>query len=220
MTTNNCVALIPAAGHGTRLGRGPKGLLEIRGKKLLGHLLETVVPLVNNVLIGVPEEFREDFHHLERPNVKIIIGGKTRQETIEILFQHSSRDVVLIQDAARPFTRASSIVQVMEAAALHGAAGLFLDPAVPVALIEDGFAVKSFPRKNAGVFQAPQAFRREVLADAIKKNQGLHFQSTAEMVLSAGYKLKCIEGDPYNIKITNEFDYLIAEKIVMQLVGK
>jgi 2-C-methyl-D-erythritol 4-phosphate cytidylyltransferase len=220
MTTNNCVALIPAAGYGTRLGRGPKGLLEIGGKKLLVHLLETVAPLVNNVLIGVPEEFREDFKHLEHHNVEIIIGGKTRQETIEILFQHTSRDIVLIQDAARPFTRASSIVQVIEAAATHGAAGLFLDPTVPVAIIEEGFAVKSFSRKNAGVFQAPQAFRREVLDNAIKTNQGLQFQSTAEMVLAAGYKLKCIEGDPYNIKITNEFDFLMAKKIVMPLMEK
>ncbi|MEZ4601214.1 MAG: 2-C-methyl-D-erythritol 4-phosphate cytidylyltransferase [Syntrophotaleaceae bacterium] len=213
------VALIPAAGYGTRLGRGPKGLLEIGGKKLLVHLLEKVVPLVNNVLIGVPGEFREDFKHLERHNVAIMVGGQTRQETVEILLKHTAGEIVLIQDAARPFTKPASIAAVIEAAGMHGAAGLFLDPTVPVAIIEGGFAVKSYSRNNTGVFQAPQAFRREILSKAIQKTQGLHFQSTAEMVLAAGYKIKCIEGDPYNIKITDQFDLSVAEKVIMQSVG-
>ncbi len=216
MAKNNCVALIPAAGYGTRLGRGPKGLLEIGGKKLLDQLLATVAPFVSRILVGVPKEYSEDFGHLASHNVELVIGGKTRQETIEILFQQTSQGIVLIQDAARPFTRASSITQVIEAAAIHGAAGLFLDPSVPVAIIEDGFAVKSISRKTAGMFQAPQAFKREVLADAMSNTQDLHFQSTAEMVLAAGHRVKCIEGDPYNIKITNEFDFSIAEKIIME----
>jgi 2-C-methyl-D-erythritol 4-phosphate cytidylyltransferase len=220
MINNNCVALIPAAGYGKRLGRGPKGLLEVGGKKLLDQLLATVAPLVNITLIGVPKEYREAFRHLAGHNVELIVGGNTRQETIELLYQQTSQDIILIQDAARPFTRASSITQAIEAAAIHGAAGLFLDPTVPVAIIEDGFAVKSFSRKTAGIFQAPQAFKREVLADAMSKTQGLHFQSTAEMVLAAGHRVKCIEGDPYNIKITNEFDFSIAEKIMMEQKGK
>ncbi len=216
MIKNNCVALIPAAGYGKRLGRGPKGLLEIDGEKLLDQLMATVASLVDTILIGVPKEYREAFRYLESHNVELFVGGKTRQETIELLFQQTSQDIVLIQDAARPFTRASSITQVIEAAAIHGAAGLFLDPTVPVAIIEGGFAVKSFSREKAGIFQAPQAFRREVLADAIRKSQGLHFQSTVEMVLAAGHSVKYIEGDPYNIKITNEFDFSIAKIIMKQ----
>ena len=216
MIKNNCVALIPAAGYGTRLGRGPKGLLEIGGIKLVDRLLATVVPFVSRVLVGVPPEYSEGFGHLASHKVELFCGGKTRQETIELLFQQTDQDIILIQDAARPFTRASSIAQVIEAAAIHGAAGLFLDPTVPVAVIEDGFAVKSFSRNRVGMFQAPQAFKREILADSISKSQGQHFQSTAEMVLAAGHRVKCIEGDPYNIKITNEFDFSIAEKIIME----
>lgn len=213
-------AIIPAAGLGRRLGRGPKGLLEICGRKLLDQLLDTLSPLVDEVIIGIPSGYQEEFNHFASEKVKLFPGGKTRQETIELLLRQTTRDIILIQDAARPFVRAVSIIQVVEAATQYGAAGLFLDPSVPVAKIKDGFAIESFSRDAVGIFQAPQAFRKEVLLDAIGKTQGKTFQSTVEMVLAAGYRVKSIEGDPCNIKITNEFDFGVAEKIIMKQLEK
>ena len=198
------------------MGRGPKGLLEIGGKKLLDLLLETLFPLVDEVLIGIPRGYEGEFKHFSAEKVRFFVGGQTRQETIELLLKHTAGDIILIQDAARPFTRSASIVQVLEAAAQFGAAGLFLDPTVPVAKIKDGFAVESFCRDAVGIFQAPQAFRKELLVDAINRTQGDCFQSTVEMVIAAGYRVKCVAGDPCNIKITDEFDFSVAEKILMK----
>lgn len=58
-------AVILAGGQGRRLGGQDKGLVEYQGKQLIQHVLDTIVPQVDNVLINANrnQELYSEFGH-------------------------------------------------------------------------------------------------------------------------------------------------------------
>jgi 2-C-methyl-D-erythritol 4-phosphate cytidylyltransferase len=71
-------------------------------------------------------------------------------------------------------------------------------------------------KKNAWSIQTPQAFRwHDLLAvhksAAIKKTVN---EDDASMLEELGYKIKMVEGEEENIKITTPIDLFLAELIV------
>lgn len=212
-------ALIPAAGLGSRLGLGPKCLLRIGQKSLLEILIRTLQPLVDEILVAIPAGYESDFAACIGDRALIVPGGGTRQDSIDHLIDASSGELVLIQDAARPFASGKLCSAVLEAAIQHGAAGAFLDPTVPVGRIEDGKVASYQSRYEARIFQAPQAFTREVLVTARRRTDGRQFQSTAQMVIDAGYTLQALPGEPENIKITTSLDWEIARRVIAPALG-
>jgi len=212
-------ALVPAAGIGSRLGLGPKALLRLGGRTLLDVLLETLSPLVQEVLVAYPadysREFEERFGHL----ATLVQGGNNRQESIRELIAASAGDILLIQDVARPFPSGRLCADVLEAARSHGAAGAFLDPTVPVGLIDNECVADYRDRTKAGIFQAPQAFRRSLLEAAQASAGDRVYQSTAQMVIGAGTALRVVPGEPENIKITTPLDWEIARTVIGPKLG-
>lgn len=212
-------ALIPAAGLGTRLGLGPKCLLRIGQHSLLDILIRMLKPLVDEILVAVPGDYVKTLKAGMGNKVMITAGGDTRQASIDGLLDACSGEIVLIQDVARPFASSTLCSRVMEAATEYGAAGAFLDPTVPVGHLEDGVVASYQLRQNAGIFQAPQAYTREVLMTARQHTAAQQFQSTAQMVIDAGYALRAIPGEFENIKITTTLDWLIAQKVIAPTLG-
>lgn len=206
--------LIPAAGMGERLGRGPKALLELNGAPAVSWLARKAGRIAAEVLIAVPEGLEQQIRTL-CPGSRVIPGGRTRQETIERLVSASSRSWLLVQDVARPFVSGRLLRAVVEAARETGAAGAFLQPEVPVAIIQEGRVSRYFLPVEVGVFQAPQVFERKllegVLAEAAAK--GWVEQSTLQLVLRAGHPVRSVPGEKTNIKITTEEDIILADSL-------
>ena len=115
-------ALIPAAGSGTRLGLGPKAFVEVRGKSLLGRSVEALRPLVDEVVVALPDGLALP------PGVeaRAIVGGVTRQDSVERLLRATSAEYVLIHDAARPFVPENVVLDLLEAVHETGAATVAL----------------------------------------------------------------------------------------------
>ena len=212
-------ALIPAAGLGARLGLGPKCLLRIGQQSLIEIVIGTLQPLVDEILVAISGGYEREFAEIIGDRALIVRGGQTRQDSIANLIDASSGGIILIQDAARPFASRKLCSTVLEAAIQHGAAGAFLDPTVPVGLIEDGKVASYQSRSQAGIFQAPQAFTREVLVSARRRIADQEFQSTAQMVIDAGYTLQALPGEPENIKITTSLDWEIAQRVIAPALG-
>ncbi len=212
-------ALIPAAGFGTRVGAGPKCLLRIGQQSLLDILFTTIQPLVDEVLVAVPAELESEIAVDYRDKAVIVRGGKTRQDSVDRLFQASNGDVVLIQDVARPFASERLVSAVIEAAIEYGAAGAFLEPNVPVGRASEDKVATYLRRDQARIFQAPQAFTREVYMAARRETATQQFQSTAQMVMDAGFGLHAIPGEAGNIKITTPLDWQIATKVIAPTLG-
>jgi 2-C-methyl-D-erythritol 4-phosphate cytidylyltransferase len=109
---------------------------------------------------------------------------------------------------------------VLEAARESKAAGAFLQPDVPVARIRDGLVVEDFQRGQIGIFQAPQAFERTLLAKVLAEAdaRGWKEQSTIQLVLRTGIPVRAIPGEKTNIKLTTEEDWRLAQSLIEWLV--
>ncbi|MBU2886035.1 2-C-methyl-D-erythritol 4-phosphate cytidylyltransferase [Gilvimarinus agarilyticus] len=205
-------ALIPAAGQGLRLGEGPKALLKINGITLVEIVVSKVLPIVDEVIVAAPQGYEDVFNELLPPAVSVISGGDCRWSTVDKLIKASQAKTLLIQNAASPFASQQLIEKVILAAEETGAAGAFIQPSVPVGLLNHGKITEYAPKETALLFQTPQAFFRDILEKhhSVKER----YQSTAQYVMAGGHSVESIQGEPDNFKITNELDWEIAKKII------
>jgi 2-C-methyl-D-erythritol 4-phosphate cytidylyltransferase/2-C-methyl-D-erythritol 2,4-cyclodiphosphate synthase len=129
-----------------------------------------------------------------------------------------SSEIVVIHDAARPLCSPELIIRTVDAALRHGAAIAALpahDTVKQRASGDDRFVGRTLARQTIVLAQTPQAFRREVLAEAIGLGRRGE-TATDEAVLAerAGHRVALVEGDPRNIKITTEGDLSIARRLL------
>jgi 2-C-methyl-D-erythritol 4-phosphate cytidylyltransferase len=217
-SAQRCAALIPAAGSGTRLGLGPKALLRLGERTLLEMLLQKLRPVVDRILVAAPPDRRQQVESLCDGQATVVDGGQSRSDSIARLLAACDEELLLIQDVARPFASRELCQRVIDAAARHGAAGAFLDPTVPVGALVENRVATYWERTGARLFQAPQAFSREVLDQAQRALGGREFQSTAQMVMSSGIALAVVEGEETNIKITSPFDWRVAQQVIAPML--
>ena len=203
-------ALILAAGSGERLGE-PKAFLAANGWTLLERAVAAVTPVAAEVIVGVPEADLVRARELVGGAAKVIGGGETRQQTIEILLAESTRRFILLHEAARPFTTPDLFIRVLAAAVEFGAAC----PCVPascrdaLATVDGDFFDKPLPLDSTVKTQTPQAYRRDILTDVFAKarNNGWSTQSVVPLCVEAGYPVRMIPGEDDNLKITFSEDW-------------
>lgn len=220
MPRSGLSSLIPAAGSGQRLGLGPKALLQLNGRPLVAWVTEKVRQFSDEVIVAAPDDVVGSCRDIVSNGVKCLAGGATRQETIRLLLNAADRDHLLILDVARPFASAALCRQVAEAARGCGAAGAFLQPRVPVAVLEDGAVVRCLDPEALGGFQAPQAFARSVLQDAyaaVDDDPTVHCQSTLQLVHRVHQEIRAVPGESQNIKITESIDWRLAHMLTEYL---
>ncbi len=214
MHANDTTLLIPAAGAGERLGLGPKALLELAGEPLLTWVTRKALRFSNDVIVAVPPGSKASYQHL-CPGCNCIEGGSTRQESVALLVRKSTRKWVVIADVARPFATLELYGAVLNAARDKGAAGAFLRSDVPIARIENNRVTQTLSSDQAGIFQAPQAFSRELLLNLTEhaSTKGLQVQSTLELALRAGVEVGVVPGEKCNIKLTSVEDWRYAQHL-------
>lgn len=204
-------ALVPAAGHGERLGLGPKALLDLNGSSLLRTAADTLLKVASQLVIAAPAGLEGRFRS-EVPAAEVVTGGATRQETVHLLLAAARHDLVLIHDAARPFLPE----QVARAALLAAASEGAVTAAVPVAdtLLRsaDGQTVD---RTGLLAVQTPQAFSRNVLLEAHEQaaRSGWSATDDAALVRRLGHVTATVPGSPWLFKITHPADLQFARAL-------
>lgn len=104
------VAIIPAAGSGTRLGlETPKAFVPLGGRTLLEHAVAGVLNAgIELVVIAVPRDLKARALDMFRtqPNVQTVIGGTERTESVRnaLAAIDGKPTYALVHDAARPLT--------------------------------------------------------------------------------------------------------------------
>ncbi|HOC19547.1 MAG TPA: 2-C-methyl-D-erythritol 2,4-cyclodiphosphate synthase, partial [Vicinamibacterales bacterium] len=74
---------------------------------------------------------------------------------------------------------------------------------------------RTLPRESIHLAQTPQAFRIEVLEEAVRLGrEGIEATDEAALAERAGYAVRLVEGSTRNIKITTPDDLAIAEALV------
>jgi 2-C-methyl-D-erythritol 4-phosphate cytidylyltransferase/2-C-methyl-D-erythritol 2,4-cyclodiphosphate synthase len=155
--------------------------------------------------------------------LRLVAGGERRQDSVANAFRAAAMasDVIVIHDAARPFASADLIARTIAAAAESGAAVAAVPARDTVKRVGPGrvrsdaeaerFVRETLDRSSIYLAQTPQAFRRDVLRDAL----ALGGDATDEGALAeqAGHAVRIVEGETTNIKITTPDDLRIAEGI-------
>jgi 2-C-methyl-D-erythritol 4-phosphate cytidylyltransferase / 2-C-methyl-D-erythritol 2,4-cyclodiphosphate synthase len=230
-------AIIAAGGQGRRLGSDqPKQLLSVGGRPILERSVTAFLghPAIDAIIVALPQGLVDDpppylhpaaLHDAGKP-VHLIAGGDRRQESVANAFRaaDAASDIIVIHDAARPFASADLIARTIAAAAESGAALAAVASRDTVKLTQppsrvvSGFSrtvIETLPRDAIYLAQTPQAFRRDVLAQAIAAAAGAPLDATDEATLveRAGRPVRLVEGEATNIKITTAEDLPIAEAI-------
>ena len=209
-------AIIAAGGSGRRLGgEVPKQFLPLGSQTILQRAVAAFTghTRVDDVIVALPAGIAAaDALGAGHHKLRCVPGGATRQESVANAFDSAGEaDIVLVHDAARPFVSEAIISQAIDAAAQHGAA-IVASPAtdtVKQVTMEAGARIiaATIPRESVFLAQTPQAFRREVLAQAVALGRG-GVQGTDEAALAelAGHPVHIVEGDAENVKITTAAD--------------
>ena len=212
-------AIIAAGGRGERVGATrPKQLLEIGGQSMLERSVNAFLTheAVTDVVVALPQDLAGNppphLSNTSKP-LRVVAGGARRQDSVAAAFQAvpDHADVVVIHDAARPFASADLISRTIAAAAEHGCALAALESRDTVKAVRDGLVTSTLDRRTIFLAQTPQAFRRQVLRDALQ----ITTDATDEAALAeqAGYQVRIVEGEVSNIKITTPDDIAIAESL-------
>jgi 2-C-methyl-D-erythritol 4-phosphate cytidylyltransferase len=206
-------ALIPAAGEGTRLGKGPKAFLPLGEGSLLSHTIAAFENHVDEIAVAISETMQREIHKHVDANVRVTRGGKIRQETVYYLLQQTTADIVLIHDAARPFLPIQVIQDSIEAVKQYGAATV--TRAVADTLIRKATG-EVVVRDELRAVQTPQSFRKELIVRAHEEARANNIEATddAALVRLLGHEVALVEGSSWLEKITTPDDYERAQALV------
>jgi 2-C-methyl-D-erythritol 4-phosphate cytidylyltransferase len=214
------VALIPAAGHGTRFhDSGSKALVRLAGKPLLLHVLERLhaSERVTEAVVAVPPGSEDDFlsELVAAPlAVRLAAGGVERRDSVASALEASGAAddaLVLVHDAARPLIDPLEAAAVVDAAAACGAAIAGHAMVDTVKRIKGGKVVETVPRLDLVSVTTPQVFRAGLLRKAHAKSPGSVVTDDAELVERAGGTVTVVLTSRWNLKITYPEDLAWAE---------
>lgn len=208
-------ALIPAAGSGERLGRGPKAFVDVGGRPLLGWAVAALAPWVDAVWVAAPAAAIDAARRVAEAAagatpVAVLAGGATRQETVARLARAADAEWVLVHDAARPFLDADTVRACVAAVRAHGACSVATPVVDTLVRADDGTPVD---RTALRAVQTPQGFRRELLlrAHAAAAARGEAATDDAGLVRVLGVPVAWVAGGPHLFKVTGPGDLALAE---------
>ena len=223
----SCIALVVAAGRGTRLGAPvPKQYLPLAGEPLLRHTMRALAahPRITAVRAVIHPDDREYYEHAAQglDLLSAVPGGAQRQDSVRLGLEsllEIDPDVVAIHDGARPFIESALIDRVLDA--LEHAPGAIPALAVVDTLKRgrDGRIVETVDRSQLWRAQTPQAFRfREILA-AHRAAAGLELSDDAAVAERAGLSVSLVAGSEAHLKVTAPDDLARAEGMLLARLG-
>jgi 2-C-methyl-D-erythritol 4-phosphate cytidylyltransferase/2-C-methyl-D-erythritol 2,4-cyclodiphosphate synthase len=229
MNDKSIAVIIVAAGKGERVstdrGADPKQYRPIGGVPVLSRTIGAFLshPQVTAVLTVIHPDHAERYAALGLADARLlppVTGGTDRQASVLAGLQALAPrrpDLVLIQDAARPFASAAVIDNVIAALEHH-------DGALPVAAVTDTIkrsidgqrVATTEDRNQLFAAQTPQGFRFGQVFSAHMRASTIRRQFTddAEIAEWAGLRVAMVGGHRDNIKITHPEDFARAERLL------
>ncbi len=218
-----CGAVIVAAGTASRMGGIDKMFADLDGEPVLARTIRTFVysDVIREIVVVTRPDLLEQVRELCRNFGKVrsvVAGGDTRQASVSNGLAALSDEVelVAVQDGARPLVSLEVIDRTVRAAHSYGAAA----PAVPVKdtikVAESGLAVSTPDRSKLRAVQTPQVFDKDLLAGALLKadREKAVVTDDCSAVERLGIKVKLVEGDEKNLKITTPIDLYVAKLLL------
>lgn len=212
--------IILAAGKGTRLNLGyNKVFYEINQKSILEYSVDYFLKDASfSEIIVVTNE--KDLSHIKEllvgKDVKITLGGITRQESVYKGLKKVNNKYVMIHDGARPFIDKNDIENLKKSVKENAC--------VLAKKLKESIAKHSFNklvsyanRDNYVLLQTPQAFATDKIIKAYElamSNDNTYSDDASLYMQELNEDVIILEGNDLNIKLTTELDIKILEAIL------
>jgi len=217
-------AIILSAGIGRRMNSDiPKQYMMLKDKPVLAHSLLVFEQSDVDEIVIVCGKGDEDY--IQKEFVKkysltkvsaIVEGGAQRYDSVyNGLVACEGADYVLIHDGARPYVTKEIIKRNMDEVKKYKAVATAVKATDTVKIADDdGFVIETPDRKSVYFMQTPQSFKYKLALDSYSKLiNGPDKESKAQVTddaqvveMYSDIKVKLIEGDYSNIKITVQKD--------------
>jgi len=224
MNHNNKISvIIPAAGAGSRFkAKKPKQYCMLGSQTILEQTVSIFIdiPEVQIIYIAVhpDDQLIQSQSFFNHPKISIVSGGATR---IQSVFNAASKidgedsKAVLIHDAVRPWLPLTHLADLLN----EFYSSSDWDGIYPCIAFSDSLREKKdnqfIPVDRTSFFQVqtPQIFNTLAIQDALIQaiNSGEEFTDETQAMEHASYKVKVVEGNRLNNKVTFADDLRIPE---------
>ena len=223
-------AVLLAGGVGSRMktSKLPKQFLELGGEPVLRLTVDKFLacPRIDHVIVAAPAIWMSHTKDLLRgerfSGVHVCEGGRTRQESlynavkyIETQFEVTPEDIVISHDVARPFVSLRVIEENIDAMETYDAVDTVLPATDTIVESDDQRTIARIQdRTRMYQGQTPQTFRRTTYLELYEKLDAEYLErvtDAARILAEQGCTVGLVRGDEFNIKITTEYDFRIAQ---------
>ena len=229
------IAIITAGGSGLRMESDTrKQYIEIGKKPILAHTLNNfnVTDQVDEIALTVPAEDidnvknnivgRYNFHKVKY----IIAGGMQRQDSVLQALKQidaAENNIVLIHDGVRPFISHDIILKCIDSLVNSDGSIVAIMPVNTIKKITDGRIASTLDRNELVSVQTPQTFRFGFIKKCHELAAAEKYYATDDSALVEKYGrqildrdpvISVVEGNSFNIKITNQNDLVIASALL------
>lgn len=219
-----CTAVVPAAGHSTRMGE-EKLLLPLGDTPVLLWTLRALdgCPYITEIIVVTREDLIVPVGQLCKDAAlakvrKVVVGGETRTASVLAGIREAdpAAELIAIHDAARPLVTQGILNAAIEKATETGAAA----PAMPVKdtikQAVDGVVELTPDRTKLYAVQTPQVFEHGLILGALEKAEadGAEVTDDCSAVERLGVPVYLTAGSYENIKITTPEDLTVAEAVL------
>ena len=204
--------IVPAAGEGCRLGADTsKAFVDLAGEPLVCRTMERfdgVTRITQRIVAVMACDMEAAAEHLSRFDVKIVEGGRLRQDSVRAALSQAECPYVAVHDAARPFISQDVIEQVLDETVRSDAAIVASSVTDTIKRVQDGEIAETVPRSSLRAAQTPQAFRTDLLRKAFEAAEQADLEATddAQLVEKLGVTVTIVEAQGENMKITTPED--------------
>jgi 2-C-methyl-D-erythritol 4-phosphate cytidylyltransferase len=216
--------IIVAGGSGKRMGSVlPKQFLEINGKAIIIYTLERflefdpsieIILVINEGFLVLWEKAKKNAGFVYP--VKVAPGGETRFHSVKSgLALLEGESLVGIHDSVRPLVSVSCIKRIYDSAEKSGSSIPCIPLKESVREVRENHS-KPLDRSLIQIVQTPQVFHSGIVCKSYETPYTEEFTDDASVVEKAGYQIRIVPGDEYNLKITTPEDFEMA-KILLTL---
>ena len=214
-------AVIVSAGNSTRMGGINKQFLEIDNIPVIVYTIKAFdkSDLIDEIVIVTRESDIESVDALvKKYNIKkvsgIVCGGETRQLSVYngVVNTSENTDFVAIHDGARPLVTDKVITDTITTAFEYNAAATGVKVKDTVKQVNDNNDIVLTPdRTYLRFIQTPQVFNKALYLNAVNTVENSRdFTDDCMLIEAYGEKVKFVDGDYKNIKITTPEDVELA----------
>ena len=215
------IAIIVAAGNSLRFNQPiPKQYYLLHGKAVLWWTLQAFLAssLIHKIVVVINKNHQYLYNNIIHDLDKLItvFGGSSRSQSVYLGLKSISDmnpDNVIIHDAARPLVSTKLIDTVIQKLRYYQAidSGIIINDTVK--LYNHSNQVTVLDRSKLYSTQTPQGFHYKIIFNLHQKSQ-TDYTDDISLCIKNNIKIYKIMGDQANIKITNEYDALLCEKLI------